>query len=758
MIMNRIAISVALLCTAAWAAPLQADARMEYPCHLVNVYNPDADCLNGITPENKYGPGVRAYPRDWLVGPPPSQYSALTLPINHWVELQYKNLLVDGLDYDLEVAEMGTNAEDAFIFLIDRAGREYPIGLATADNTQTQSPTYIRFDLSDVDPNFNASAVRVVGLDMLGGSPGFDIHHLKARVADTAPNKAYRPVPVDGGKGIDAQTLLSWSGPAFADSHILYFGTNLADVVDGADAVKYGPLDVNSFDPGPLRLNTRYFWRVDEVSTNRPFEPWTGDVWTFETIDQITVEDFDSYRTYADIWPVWKETAFGYGGMTLETTIARSCSQAGRFGYTYYDQNLFAEVTRQFESPQNWTAMGVRSIDLYFRGREDNDHYGQFYFGIADSTGGAIIGYDADPNHISRPVWQLWRINLDEVNGIDFSAVSSISLGYRDDDDPNMMGNLAGSIYIDDIILHPARCMPQFSPPGDLNADCLVNAADLDEVAYSWLHSQRKVLQVSEPAEPLACYEFEGNLRDSAGLVQGARIGDPTYVPGVNGIAIRFDGIDDAVSLTNARELFAQIRNQITIAFWQFGTDSPHHIDTVCCSNFEYNGAKPALAINLGLWLRPGRYNFDCGFPWSLENRLTGEHHRQTEWTGRWNHWTFVKNAASLEDPNKPGTIKIYLNGVLYDSRTGSESPVSRIDEFQIGNGWYGGYDGMLDDFRIYDYALTEPEAAYLATGGTGVFDNALLSGADLSGDQRINFHDLAIMTQNWMLNTLWPQ
>ena len=67
--------------------------------------------------------------------------------------------------------------------------------------------------------------------------------------------------------------------------------------------------------------------------------------------------------------------------------------------------------------------------------------------------------------------------------------------------------------------------------------------------------------------------------------------------------------------------------------------------------------------------------------------------------------------------------MEIYLNGELYDSRTGTDSPITNITSFEIGSGWYGRYDGLIDDFRIYDYALSPAEVAWVATHGTGTIE-----------------------------------
>jgi hypothetical protein len=215
------------------------------------------------------------------------------------------------------------------------------------------------------------------------------------------------------------------------------------------------------------------------------------------------------------------------------------------------------------------------------------------------------------------------------------------------------------------------------------------------------------------------------------------------------------------VEITNAPFLFARIRTAITIAFWQYGTDSIHHTDTLCCSDYVYNVYDPTIAINLGCWYNPrrlasqgrssgGKYNWDCGSPWSFDSRLSGSHNYKTEWSGRWNHWAFTKDAGT-------GKMQIFLNGLLYDSRIGANSPIVDITSFEIGSGWYGGYDGLIDDFRIYDYALSRPEIAYAATNGTGIFDLPLLLPADLNSDNRIDFKDFAILADNWLDDQLWP-
>ena len=73
--------------------------------------------------------------------------------------------------------------------------------------------------------------------------------------------------------------------------------------------------------------------------------------------------------------------------------------------------------------------------------------------------------------------------------------------------------------------------------------------------------------------------------------------------------------------------------------------------------------------------------------------------------------------------------MEIYLNGELYDRLTGTDTPITGITSFEIGSGWYGHYDGLIDDVQIYDYALSAAEIAYVATDGAGVFQETGLPG-----------------------------
>ncbi len=101
--------------------------------------------------------------------------------------------------------------------------------------------------------------------------------------------------------------------------------------------------------------------------------------------------------------------------------------------------------------------------------------------------------------------------------------------------------------------------------------------------------------------------------------------------------------------------------------------------------------------------------------------------------------------------------MQIYLNGVLHDSRLGPDAPIEDMSSFVIGSGWYGRYDGLIDDFQIYDYALSEAEAAYLASEGTGHLEHFIATPADLDGSDKVDLRDFGVLAEQWLDDHIWP-
>ena len=92
------------------------------------------------------------------------------------------------------------------------------------------------------------------------------------------PRTAYNPSPADGAKFIDAAaTTLSWTAGFGAKLHTVYFGDNYDTVANATGRPPQGP---TTYNPGPLKLETTYYWRVDEFDGTNTYK---GGVWSFAT-------------------------------------------------------------------------------------------------------------------------------------------------------------------------------------------------------------------------------------------------------------------------------------------------------------------------------------------------------------------------------------------------------------------------------------------------------------------------------------------
>ena len=725
-------------------------SAFRYPVHLTDIFNPENDCWTGMDINGNYPKTV--IPEIWLIGEPLSEVSGVTFRPDHWVELQYRCPIVDGPGDDIIISEIGPAGEHALVFLTDGAEQEYLLGEAISGDTGGEvEPTLIYFDISGLSLPFEPRAIRIVALDYGGTAPGFDIGNVLARTSIISNPSASGPYPPNNAKNISIDSILDWISGNSAEEHYVYLSTNINDIISSVTGINnpIQPQDSNIFNPGLLEFDKTYYWRVDEINESNVNSPWTGNIWKFKTSDHFVIDDFESYDNDDDLNQIWN--------INPHSTIARnpddpsySCFQSLKFSYSY-NSNFNEKAILNFDQPQDWKSTNAKILELFFYGQSYNNIANcQMYIAIGDGISEKIIPYSGDPNDITKETWQQWEIDLRNISEIDLSRIEYICIGLRNDPSQSST-NGSGDIYIDDIKLHPSRCLQKNRPIADLNCDCIVDFEDFTELAYTWLDSGYNVYNVTEPNLPLIWYTFDGRALDLTGNSIAQIYGNPNYTLGFYGQAINFDGQNDYVELTQVENSFSRIEKGITICFWQYGEDSLYHRDTILCSDYEYNVYDPSISINLGCWKQPGIYNWDCGSSSrASDKRLSGNHRYKSEWAEHWNHWAFTKDAIT-------GIMQIYLNGRLYDTRMESDRNISPINSFTIGNGWYGSYDGLLDDLKIFDYVLSQPEIAHTATNGTGIFNLLVVSPADLLPDNIIDFNDLKILAEHWLENNLHP-
>lgn len=94
----------------------------------------------------------------------------VSLPTGSYLTLGFSTGFVfDGAGLDLFVSEVGGSDETAQVFVSSDFGATFTLlGIAT-------TATVSGFDLASIGFTGNVNAVRIVGLDNFGGSPGFDL-------------------------------------------------------------------------------------------------------------------------------------------------------------------------------------------------------------------------------------------------------------------------------------------------------------------------------------------------------------------------------------------------------------------------------------------------------------------------------------------------------------------------------------------------------------------------------------------------------
>ncbi|MBN2131466.1 MAG: LamG domain-containing protein [Sedimentisphaerales bacterium] len=260
-------------------------------------------------------------------------------------------------------------------------------------------------------------------------------------------------------------TMLSWVAGDTAVSHDVYFGTDRAAVAaaDNSAAEFRGNQPGTSASlAGLVELGGDYYWRIDEVEANGAVQ--TGYVWTFTIPDYLVVEDFESYTNEVGsrVFEKWIDgvgftqpvntpgnntgALVGHDIWTVGTTFTTivetgNVHGGGQAMPIYYDNTVApfrSEADRTFTPGQDWTAEGVTTLVVHFRGEADNT--GDLYVEI----NGVQVPYDGDPADIASRSWVAWEIELASI-GASLTNITTMTIGIE--------GGQTGVLYVDDIIL-----------------------------------------------------------------------------------------------------------------------------------------------------------------------------------------------------------------------------------------------------------------------------------------------------------------
>ncbi len=183
----------------------------------------------------------------------------------------------------------------------------------------------------------------------------------------------------------------------------------------------------------------------------------------------------------------------------------------------------------------------------------------------------------------------------------------------------------------------------------------------------------------------------------STGSAYDGTIVNPNFTDGIDSGtgALEFgDSQGTYVEIPDAA--FDLIEDGVTIAMWTYGSDilgDGSDEAKNCAFGSDDRGLQTHLPWN------NGTAYWDCG----------GDRHTfspaASDYKNAWNHYVFTKNAET-------GDAKVYINGEEEYSWTGDTNLIAGITGFRIGSDAAGAYfyDGILDEFRLYNYEISSNE------------------------------------------------
>lgn len=617
----------------------------------------------------------------------------------------------------------------------------------------------------------------------------------------TVSAKAKDPSPYDGADGVSPTVVLSWTEGPEADTHELYLSTNFNDVNERLITPATPP--TNSYNPGGLEFSTTYYWVVDEVNLAADVNVWPGDVWQFTTGEHLTVDDFDSYVSDTALWAVWddywtngtgseifveKAENLTYDGNSLKFVYVNTYSHGGEQVGSRADADI-----ADLEIGADWAAAGVKAMRLVFLGQPGNSatENDRMWVELEDtSSNSGVARYDGDPNDIKDEDWHEWHIDLGifDVCGVSLSNVDKVHIGFggpQGGQDSKTPGG-SGTVYFDSLEVWPPYCRTEMVA-SDVTDDCVTNMDDLEVVFEDWLVRDYNVIAtVPNEANLLGWWKFDEGAgtttADSSAYGNDGNILEASWTTGYPDdpcdSALDFDG-DGASSWdrvvvveregnspgTYPAELMPS--DAFTVACWvkirDFG-----YFDAFVCNTEDTGDDECGFALYNGGWY--GETGNDFGF--MLRTMGTGMYYLETENIGETDIWYHVAGVydgeyATIYLDASETAGPAYVGGPMrWVSAELGNYPGAFIIGAYVDRDEFHPVDGIIDEVRYYDYALSLVELEVLAglvAPGTDVYKSvpspANVIDPEPPLSRSVNLYDYGVIADHWLEGpTLWPQ
>ena len=165
----------------------------------------------------------------------------------------------------------------------------------------------------------------------------------------TQPAIASNPTPANGVRYVDLNQDLTWQKGVGAVFHTIYLGDSFEAVNNATTGGLILP-DAK-YDPGLLKADTSYYWRIDEFTATGTLK---GDVWTFRTLPTVAVTDPNLLA--------WWALDEGAGGMV--TDWSGHGHNGSLMGGTQWTSGYAGAAALRFDGSTSYVTLGTPS-DLY---------------------------------------------------------------------------------------------------------------------------------------------------------------------------------------------------------------------------------------------------------------------------------------------------------------------------------------------------------------------------------------------------------
>jgi hypothetical protein len=396
----------------------------------------------------------------------------------------------------------------------------------------------------------------------------------------------------------------------------------------------------------------------------------------------------------------------------------------------------------------------------------------KLYVALEDTFGNISVVEHDDVNAATLDSWQEWNIKLTDFSTVNLNAVKKVRIGLGDRDVQPAGGS--GALYIDDVRACPPRCIPSLIKPlYDIAEpyDCIVDEKDLALVGVDWLLRDELITTVApDDANLVAHWPLDTDYFDYSG---NGYNGDPcdgaTLITDANrGGVVSLDGVGDLVDCHNPTDPCALDfgTGNWTICAWikttQSGTGDQNKGSIIGKGGDNAGGHRYALGLSEQSDATEGMVTIttddNVNKRQATSNVLVND--------GEWHH------VVGLRDVN---SLRVYVDGLTDPGWENNNLPAGYdLSGTHQHNAYIGAITdnrdsstykylrGSVDDVRIYDYALSPEEVAYLAVDGAPGLHIPIVSDADVyqgeaQGSQWINLKDYSLIASKYLEEILWP-